>query len=123
MDMIEEYIAAAIEHESLNKAGLTPKTVRLNNKLADKMRHIAMTIESDKPEIKPEFAKLIFHKNANVRGWCAHHMLEVMTFQDEHRINALKEIAARTEDDYGEKLWLEQWSKKFPADRKIIENE
>ena len=121
MDLIKEYIAIAIEFEKLNQAGLSSKKdVKRNNHLADKLRHIAKTIESERPDKKVDFANLLLHANSNVRGWCAHHMLEVMTFQSEHKISALQEIAARSSADYGEKLWLNQWYNKHPNDKLLV---
>ena len=121
MDLIKEYIAIAIEFENLNQAEIKKKKdVKRNNHLADKLRHIAKTIESERPDKKVDFANLLLHANSTVRGWCAHHMLEVMTFQSEHKISALQEIAARSSADYGEKLWLNQWYNKHPNDKLLV---
>ena len=121
MDLIKEYIAIAIEFEKLNQAGLSSKKdVKRNNHLADKLRHIAKTIESERPDKKVDFANLLLHANSTVRGWCAHHILEVMTFQSEHKISALQEMAARSSADYGEKLWLNQWYNKHPNDKLLV---
>ncbi|MBO6302895.1 MAG: DUF2019 domain-containing protein [Ruminiclostridium sp.] len=121
MDLIEEYMSIAIELEKLNKSGLSSKKdVKRNNHLADKLRHIAKTIESERPDIKGNFADLIFHANSNVRIWCAHHMLEIMTYQSEQKRNALQEIVACSSDNYGEKLWLKEWYDKHPNDKFLI---
>jgi len=121
MDLIKEYIAIAIEFEKLNQAGLSSKKdVKRNNHFADKLRHISKTIESQRPDLKVDFANLLLHDNPTVRVWCAHHMLEVMTFQSEQKISALQEIAVRSSADHGEKLWLDQWYNKHPNDKLLV---
>lgn len=119
MTLLEEYVCSAMELEKLNQAGLTGKTAKRNNKLADRLREIAATIEVKTPEIKPDFCRLLSHGNSNVRAWCAHHILEVMSCKDEYSRMALAEITARAKDRYGEKLWLDEWYAQHPQDRAL----
>ena len=119
MTLIEEYIHSAMESEALNQAGLTGKTVKQNNKLADRLQKIAVTIETKRPEYKSDFCQLLYHDNSAVRRWCAHHILEVMTCEPEYRRLALAEITAHSKDCFGEKLWLNQWYAQHPQDKQL----
>ena len=119
MTLIEEYVCSAIELEKLNQAGLTGKMVKRNNKLADRLRKIATAIETKNPEYKHDFCHLLSHGNSNVRAWCAHHVLEVMSYENEYRRMALAEITARAKDKFGEKLWLEDWYARHPQDKSL----
>ena len=118
MDLIESYIAAAIALEEGNRTGLdTNEAVSHNHQLADRLRHTAMTLEADHPERKDEFCQLLSHPNPAVRIWCAHHILEVMSYEKKQRNAALKEIRVRAKKDYGEALWLDNWYTDHPADK------
>lgn len=124
MDQIAEYIALALELEQINQMRFTKSSLKRNNKLADRLRSIASQIESRKPEIKPEFCRLLFHDNANVRIWCAHHMLEVMRYGNDDRKQALEEIIRFSENkenrnSIGNRMWLEQWFSAHPEDREL----
>ena len=86
--IIIKYIDYVIELEEINKDGLSHgNNLRRNNSLADKLRKIAKNIESKTPKCKNAFAELLRHDNSNVRMWCAHHILEVMNYDDEIRKN------------------------------------
>lgn len=74
------------------------------------MRKIASEIDSHYPEMKSAFNQLLFHEKSSVRGWVAHHLFEVMNYDDEYRKNALKEIAYiaahdNTTHGLGNKMW------------------
>ena len=119
MTLIEEYVCSAMESETLNQAGLTGKTTKRNNQLADRLRKIAITIETKRPECKSDFCQLLYHSNSTVRIWCAHHVLEVMSCDNEYRRIALAEIAAHAKEQFGEKLWLDQWYAQHPQDKQL----
>ena len=96
MDLIESYIAAAIALEEGNRTGLdTNEAVSHNHQLADQLRHTAMTLEADHPERKDEFYQLLSHPNPAVRIWCAHHILEVMSYEKKQRNAAQKRTTAK----------------------------
>lgn len=125
MDLIKKYIDSAIELENINQEGLSYRNnLNRNNRLADKLRNIAKTIESRQPEYRREFAGLLNHDNSNVRIWCAHHMLEVMTYDDVDRKNALLIIIHSSTEDtpngIGNKYWLKDWFTKNPQDKLLL---
>ena len=126
MDLILEYESLVQAINDINETGLdNKKKVKENNKLADRLRAIASEIDSRHPEIKPEFYQLLFHKKAAVRCWVAHHILEVMNYDDRYRAEALKQIAYISTHDkningLGNKMWLEQWFEKHPTDKNLL---
>ena len=121
MELIEEYISTAIELEMLNTPHIKNADVKLNNKLAKRLRNIAQTLakESSQPS---EFAKLLEHDNANVRIWAAHHMLEVFEHNDVQTHKALAVIRKSAETSVGEKMWLNKWLRTHPDDRLSVDN-
>ncbi len=126
MNLILEYISSIQQIDKINKNGLrTGKQVRRNNKLADKIRAIASNIDCKYPEMKPDFYDLLFHENSSIRCWTAHHILEVMNYDNSCRKDALKEILyVATHDEsshsFGNKLWLKYWLKEHPSDKDLI---
>ena len=126
MDSILEYVATVQAIDDINETGLdNKKKVKENNKLADRLRAIACEIDSRHPEMKPDFYQLLFHEKATVRRWVAHHILEVMNYDDRCRADALKEIAYVSTHDksingLGNKMWLKQWFEKHPADKNLL---
>lgn len=120
MDLISEYIEAILEIDDINKHHYTNASVKRNNKLADKIRNIAFAIEKNHPELKEDFYRLLFCENDSVRIWTAHHILEVMNYEDECRKNALKEIHYAAEKCSGNKLWLKNWYSDHPEDKKLL---
>lgn len=94
-------------------------------RLADRLREIPRIIEADGGESREEFCQLLFHKKDSVRLWAAHHILEVMNCGPAVRKTALKEIKYCIQHDedrlhaLGNKLWLENWYKSHPEDRKL----
>ena len=126
MDLILEYVAAVQAIDDIKETGLdNKKKVKENNKLADRLRVIASEIDSRHPEMKPDFYQLLFHEKATVRRWVAHHILEVMNYDDRCRANALKEIVYISTHDksingLGNKMWLKQWFEKHPTDKNLL---
>ena len=122
-NLIEEYIGSIeiLDQITLDDFG-DKKTVRKNNKLADRLRKIAQIIEQEKTELKVDFKQLLSHEKQSVRGWVAHHILEVMEYDTETRKLALREIhdiAEHAEDRMerlGNSMWLKDWYKKHPED-------
>lgn len=100
--------------------------VQQNNNLANRARNIASEIERKYPEMKITFYQLLFDENLSVRMWAAHHILEVMNYNDELRKNALKEIAFTAENDtgidgIGNKMWLKSWLSEHPSDIELLQ--
>ncbi len=126
MDLILEYVEAVQEIDGIQETGLdNRKKVKQNNKLATRLRAIASGLDNGNPEMKSNFYQLLFHENASVRNWVAHHILEVMNYNDECRAKALKQIAYTATHDksingLGNKMWLEQWFDKNPADKDLL---
>lgn len=111
MSNISEYISKAVELGKINGFGLNNDTVKRNNSLAKELRALAQVIEEDGEE-KQEFFDLLDHENDSVRIWCAHHILELMTYDPMTESRALNEITLRSKTNIGEKIWLDNWKKK-----------
>lgn len=109
--LIEDYIDIAIKLYDINTPVLTKENVDKNNKLAKKLREIAVNISMENNELQIEFAHLINHQNANVRLWCAHHILELFDFDKGIQGMAISEIEKQAEKNFGERLWLKNWKK------------
>ena len=126
MDLILEYVATVQAIDDINDTGLdNKKKAKENNKLAVRLRAIASEIDRRHPDMKPDFYQLLFHEKATVRGWVAHHILEVMNYDDRYRADALKEIAYISTHDksingLGNKMWLKQWFEKHPIDKNLL---
>ena len=126
MNLIREYletanILAQMEEEDFENEDL----VLVFNQAAARIRFIAQEIEYEKPELKDKFKELLFIDSITIRIWVAHHILEVMNYDDETRALALKEIALakrHSEPSYalGNKIWLENWLKKYPDDAMLL---
>ena len=110
--LIEDYIYIAIRLNDLNTPYLSKKNVDKNNKLSKKIREIAVEISRGNNELRTEFAHLINHENANVRLWCAHHILELFDYDEETQGLAINEIEKQAEKNFGERLWLKKWQDK-----------
>lgn len=123
MELITEYIEAVNEIERIHNLELADKkSVRKSNKLANRIRTIATEINRYYPELKEEFYQLLFHENDTIRIWAAHHILEVMEYENIYRKNALKEIRSVAKNDksvegLGNKMWLQEWYSSHPKDR------
>ena len=126
MDLILEYESLVQAINDINETGLdNKKKIKENNKLADRLRAIASDIDSRYPEMKPEFYQLLFHEKAAVRCWVAHHILEVMNYDDRCRAEALKKIVYISTHDksingLGNKMWLKQWFEIHPTDKSLL---
>ena len=123
MDLIFEYVASVIKMDKTDYAD--KKSVKQHNKLADRLRVIAYEIDHMNPTIKLSFSELLFHENATVRLWAAHHILEVMNYDNICRGKALKQISYVADKNdgitgLGDKMWLEQWLKEHPSDRELL---
>ncbi len=121
MDLVQEYLI--LVNEMLEVSYDDKSEVAKYNKKAAKIREIASLIEKEHPELKSSFSQLLDNENPTVRLWAAHHMLEVMEYKDENRKKALKEIKKsakeKTADGYGNKLWLKEWYKEHPRDKRL----
>ena len=127
MELIQEYLALAIDvvspKEFSGKVYFADVSKEHNRKVT-RMRQIAAVIEQNYPELKSEFCKMLFHENAGVRIWVAHHVLEVMNCDKSSKKAALREICyvAKTDttaNGFCEKIWLKDWYKIHPKDRWI----
>jgi hypothetical protein len=124
--LLAEYVDAVLRMDEINAAVFENRNnVKQGNRLADRVRKIAFEIEKKYPELKPDFYQLLFHKNASVRGWVAHHVLEVMSYDDSCRSDALNEIVNISNNDdsihsLGNRMWLEQWFEKHPEDKELL---
>ena len=124
--MIAKYIDSILKIDEIHANGLNnKKAVRRNNRLADRIRKIASDIETKHPELKTVFYEILFHEKASVRCWAAHHILEVMNYDNECRKNALKEILYVSEHDssihrLGNKMWLKDWFTAHPDDKELL---
>ncbi len=126
MKLILEYletvnILAQMEEEDFENEDL----VLVFNQAAARIRFIAQEIEYENPELKDKFREFLFIDSIIIRIWVAHHILEVMNYDEETRAMALKEIALAKrhgEPSYalGNKIWLENWLKKYPDDAMLL---
>ncbi len=126
MNLIREYletvnILAQMEEEDFENEDL----VLVFNQTAARIRFIAQEIEFERPELKEQFKQLLFVDSITIRIWVAHHILEVMTYDDVTRAMALKEIClAKREGEpsyaLGNKIWLEKWLIKHPDDALLL---
>lgn len=126
MNLIREYlesvnILAQMEEEDFENDDL----VLVFNQTAARIRFIAQEIEFERPELKEQFKQLLFVDSITIRIWVAHHILEVMTYDDVTRAMALKEICLakrESEPSYalGNKIWLEKWLIKHPDDALLL---
>ena len=113
MKLIREYletvnILAQMEEEDFENEDL----VLVFNQAAARTRFIAQEIEYENPELKDKFKEFLFIDSIIIRIWVAHHILEVMNYDEETRAMALKEISLakrQGEPSYalGNKIWLE----------------
>ena len=123
MNLVQEYLELAndvvLYDEYENK-----DAVKEYNRKAKQMRKIAIEIEQNFPDLKDEFCKLLCHENRKISLWVAHHILEVMNYDQISRKTALQEIRYHAMTDksvngLGNEMWLEDWYKKHPIDRSL----
>lgn len=128
MDLISKYIKAALEMEQVDKVKCTGKMtklelnsiVRKHNRLADKLRNIAIKINTDFPELKKDFFQLLYHENDNVRGWVMFQILDAMDYDYEHRKKAMEAIVLRKEHDREINNIFEMWLNTHPEYRELL---
>ena len=122
MDLILEYVTSVIKMDETDYAD--KKSVRQHNQMADRIRAIACEIEHMNSTIRMEFYDLLSHENESVRIWVAHHILEVMNYDNVCRGKALKIISCVAKNDgvegLGNKMWLENWLQAHPLDRELL---
>lgn len=126
MKLIREYletvnILAQLEEDDFENEDL----ILVFNQTVARIRFIAQEIEFEHPELKEQFKQLLFVDSITIRIWVAHHILEVMSYDDETRALALKEIflaRRNSEPSYalGNKIWLERWLIKHPDDALLL---
>lgn len=123
MDLLEEYKNNIISMKMPLDDYDDRKKVRKRNKLADRNRKIAALIEQTHPELKEPFLSFIEADDEDLRGWAAHHVLEVMSYGSPARKKALRVIADIAENSAdriqrtGNAIWLKQYYERHPEDR------
>ncbi len=122
MNLIEEYLSN-IKLMKLELDDYSDKRkVKKSNKLADRNRKIATLIDKENDAIKTEYLCLLDSPDEDVRGWVAHHVIELMTFDKTTKAKALKIIQSEAENHpdnlirLGNTMWLEQYYKDHPED-------
>ncbi|MBR6578824.1 MAG: DUF2019 domain-containing protein [Clostridia bacterium] len=123
MDLIFEYVTLVIKMDETDYAD--KKSIRQHNRLADRIRAMACEIDHMNPKIKRSFYELLSHENETVRIWVAHHILEVMNYDNMCRGKALKIISCVADkndriNSFGNKMWLEKWLQEHPLDRELL---
>jgi hypothetical protein len=126
MNLIREYLETANILAQMEEADFENEDlVLVFNQSAARIRFVAQEIEYEHPELKEQFKQLLFIDSITIRIWVAHHILEVMNYDDKTRALALKEIALakrQSEPSYalGNKIWLEKWLQKYPDDAELL---
>lgn len=120
MNLIEEYLS----NIKTMKLGLDDyadkRKVKKSNKLADRNREIAKIIDNDESWIKLQYIRLLESNDVDVRNWVAHHVIEIMTFDQPTRkraLNIIKDEAENNSDSLvrlGTSMWLKQYYKNHP---------
>ena len=123
MDFIFEYVTSVLKMEATDYGD--KKSVRQHNRLANRIRAIAYEIDRMDSTTKMEFYELLSHENESVRLWVAHHILEVMNYDNMCRGKALKIISCVADkndriNSLGNKMWLEKWLQEHPLDRELL---
>ena len=125
MDLVNEYVNAIHLMNECEKEFEKKKSVKKYNRLSDRNRKIASSIETKYPELKPVFYELLFSDKSEVRAWVAHHILEVMNYENKCRKAAFEEIVriakgGSSVEALGNAMWLKQWLDKHPEDRELL---
>lgn len=101
------------------------KSVKKHNRAMDACRKIASQIQSDFPELKEDFYNLLDSDIPELSILVAHHMIEVMKYDNDHKAKALRTIYNKTKEDsvdgFGNKLWLKNYLIENPQDEKLID--
>ena len=98
------------------------RKVNDSNILADRNRRIVKLIDKGSNQIKLEYVSLLDSNDGDVRGWVAHHILELMKCDKSIRLKALeiiKDEANNHSDNVcrlGNSMWLKQYYQKHPDD-------
>ena len=125
-NLISKYLEAIELRDKIEEEGFINKgDVSKYNKLSDRKRKIAAQIEEKYPEIKDDFYKLLFHPRESVRTSVAHSILEIMNYEEEQNIEALKHIIYIAENgegtnQLGHEIWLKNWYETHPEHLNLI---
>lgn len=99
-------------------------SVRRHNRAMDACRKIASTIQQQQPELKEDFFALLESDIPLLPILVAHHMIEVMEYEDVQKSKALNIIYTRSKEDsvegLGNRMWLKNYLKENPNDEKLI---
>lgn len=121
--MIDKYIEKFRITQSTDYA--ETKSVKKHNRAMDACRKIASQIQSDFPELKEDFYSLLDSDIPELSILVAHHMIEVMKYDNNHKAKALRTIYNKTKEDsvdgFGNKLWLKNYLIENPQDEKLID--
>ena len=100
------------------------KSVKQHNRAMDSCREIARKIQEQHDELKSDFCCLLDSNIPDLPLLVAHHMIEVMEYDEEQKAKALNIIYEKTKEDsvdgFGNKLWLEDYLKNNPKDQKLV---
>ena len=122
MHLVQEYVDLVNEVISFRNTVYDKESAEKHNQCVTRMGVIATEIQRDHQASKAAFSELLFHENQDIRLWVAHHILELMDYEQPIRKKALKIIRRRARTDktaygLGEKFWLQDWYKQHPRDR------
>ena len=92
MDLVNEYLNGIHLMNEYEKEFEKKESVKKYNRLSDRNRKIASDIDTKYPELKSAFYELLSSDESEVRAWVAHHILEVMNYENECRKAAFEEI-------------------------------
>lgn len=111
--LIEEYVTHIVAMDNTDYGN--KMSVVQHNKHANRIRKIATNIAQKHPELKEQFFLLIKNTNSSVRIWAAHHILEVMNYNEDEQEKALDIIKQKAQEDSvegrGNQMWLKNWQK------------
>jgi hypothetical protein len=107
--LITDYKKLSKIHSEIDYAD--KNSVRKGNKTVDKMISIAEKINKNPSGIF-EFRKLLNDTDDHISLWASHHILEYMDYSNQDESTALKHIKRAAKNEYGEKIWLEEWKGK-----------
>ena len=125
MDLVNEYLNGIHLMNEYEKEFEKKESVKKYNRLSDKNRKIASDIDTKYPELKSAFYELLSSDESEVRAWVAHHILEVMNYENKCRKAAFEEIVRIAKggsrvEALGNAMWLKQWLDKHPEDRELL---
>ena len=124
MDLVNEYLNGIHLMNEYEKEFEKKESVKKYNRLSDRNRKIASDIDTKYPELKSAFYELLSSDESEVRAWVAHHILEVMNYENEYRKAAFEEIVRIAKgsgvDALGNAMWLKRWLDNHPEDRELL---